>query len=63
MRFSRFFFRTVLLASVIVTLFANTTIAKIEIVTDGLVSFWSFDESTIVGDTVRDLWGSNHGTM
>lgn len=37
--------------------------AQIEIVTDGLVSFWSFDKSTIVGDTVKDLWGSNHGTL
>jgi hypothetical protein len=34
-----------------------------EFVTDGLVSFWSFDQSTINGETVADVWGSANGTM
>ena len=34
-----------------------------EFVTEGLVSFWTFDKSDIEGDTVKDVWGENHGTM
>jgi hypothetical protein len=34
-----------------------------EIVTDGLISFWSLDRSSIDGNTVKDLWGTNHGIM
>jgi hypothetical protein len=32
-----------------------------EFVTDGLISFWTFDGDTIDGNTVNDVWGSNHG--
>ncbi len=31
-------------------------------VTDGLVSFWTLDEDTIVGDTIEDVWGGNNAT-
>ena len=34
-----------------------------QFVTDGLVSYWSFDEDSIDGNTVEDLWGSNDGTI
>ena len=34
-----------------------------EFVTDGLVSFWSFDRSSIIAENVRDLWGHNNGTI
>lgn len=33
------------------------------IVTDGLVSCWTFDEKDITNDTVKDVWGNNNGTI
>ena len=35
----------------------------VTVVTDGLISYWTFDEADIEGDTVNDVWGENHGTM
>ena len=32
-------------------------------VTDGLVSFWSFDRQSIRQGVVQDQWGQNHGLM
>jgi hypothetical protein len=34
-----------------------------KIVTDGLVSFWTFDSADIEGDTAKDVWGGNHGEI
>ncbi len=34
-----------------------------EFVTDGLLSFWTLDKSTIVGETVRDVFGKTDGTI
>ena len=39
------------------------TVAEAAVVTDGLVSYWTFDESTIQGDTVEDIFGDNDGTV
>lgn len=33
------------------------------VVTDGLVSFWTFDKSDMDGKTVKDVWGNNDGTI
>jgi len=33
------------------------------VVTDGLVSYWTFDGSDITNDTVKDVWGKNNGTI
>ena len=33
------------------------------IVTDGLVSYWTFDEQDIAGFTVKDVWGENDGKI
>ena len=33
------------------------------IVTDGLVSYWTFDKAYIVNDTVKDVWSDNNGTI
>ncbi len=33
------------------------------VVTDGLVSYWTFDRSDISNDTVKDVWGKNNGTI
>jgi hypothetical protein len=30
---------------------------------DGLVSYWTFDEADIDGETVKDVFGENHGTI
>ena len=32
-------------------------------VTDGLVSYWTFDRQDIDGDIVKDVWGKNDGTI
>jgi hypothetical protein len=37
--------------------------AKAQVIEDGLVSYWSFDEADIDGDTVKDLWGGNDGAI
>lgn len=33
------------------------------IVTDGLVSYWTFDQEDITENTVKDVWGNNSGTI
>jgi hypothetical protein len=33
------------------------------IVTDGLVSYWTFDREDIIGNTVKDVWGENNATI
>ena len=33
------------------------------IITDGLVSYWTFDQADIVGNTVIDVWGENDATI
>jgi len=33
------------------------------IVTDGLVSYWTFDQADIIGNTVKDVWGENDATI
>ena len=32
-------------------------------VTDGLVSYWTFDQQDIIDNTARDVWGKNDGTI
>jgi len=39
------------------------TAEALQAVEDGLVSFWTFDEVDIDGDTVKDIVGDNDGTM
>ena len=33
------------------------------VVTDGLVSYWTFDRQDIAGDIAEDVWGENDGTI
>ena len=54
---------TTVLALLIVTVFAYANMAKAQIVEDGLISYWTFDNADIDGDTLKDLWGNNHGTI
>lgn len=53
---------TIVILTTLVTL-AFVDIAKGFIVTDGLVSYWSFDKATIKDKTVKDIWGSSDGTI
>ena len=46
----------------IVTVSMSANLAKAQMVTDGLVSYWPLDEATIQGKTVKDVWGKNDGT-
>lgn len=32
-------------------------------ITDGLISYWSFNQDTIADKTVKDIFGTNNGTM
>lgn len=34
-----------------------------EVVTDGLISYWPFDEIDLEARTVKDVWGNNHGAF
>lgn len=63
MKFNSLIFWKAFLAIAVCILSTNVVVAEIQIVTDGLVSFWSLDKSSISGDTVRDQWGNNHGVM
>ena len=47
----------------IATFFVYANVAKAQFVTEGLVSYWSFEAETIEGKTVRDVWGKNDGTI
>ena len=49
--------------TVIATIFMCTNMAKAQVVTEGLVSYWTFDKTDIDGDTVKDVFGENDGTM
>ncbi|RKU28315.1 hypothetical protein C6499_10125 [Candidatus Poribacteria bacterium] len=37
--------------------------APASVVTDGLVSYWPFDNEHFINDTVKDVWGNNNGTL
>ena len=54
---------TIFITMFIVTVFMYANSAKTDMVADGLISYWSFDENTIKGKTVKDIWGENDGTL
>ena len=49
---------TIMIVGLMLTVNASTK----TIVTDGLVSFWSFDQGTVIRRTVKDVWGENDAT-
>ncbi|MDE0087443.1 MAG: LamG domain-containing protein [Candidatus Poribacteria bacterium] len=56
---SRIYF---LVFTIIIGMFSlNTALASV--VTDGLVSYWTFDNIHIIDKTVKDVWGDNNGTI
>lgn len=48
--------------ALIITVFPHNGYTE-TIVTDGLVSYWTFDQQDIVGNKAKDVWGKNHGTI
>ena len=50
-----------ILMLIIITM--NATIHAATIVTDGLVSYWTFDKDDIIGKTVKDVWSENDATV
>ena len=52
----------VLMLSVVIVGLCGITDAE-DIVTDGLVSYWTFDRGAIIGNTVKDVWGENNATI
>ena len=53
----------VLFTTVLVTMPWLIDNAECAVVTDGLISYWTFDNAHIDGITVNDVWGENHGTF
>jgi len=49
--------------AVIATIFLGTGMVKAQVVSKGLVSFWTFDKANIDGISVIDVFGENDGTM
>lgn len=56
-------FITVFAVTVLVVSVWQTDITEGQVVTDGLISYWSFDNADIDGETARDVWGNNDGTI
>ena len=56
---SRIYFMTF---AIIIGIFSLNT-APASVVTDGLVSYWTFDRGYIIKKTVKDVWGDNNGTI
>lgn len=52
----------VLMLPVVIVGLCGITDAE-DIVTDGLVSYWTFDRDDIIDNTVKDVWGENNATI
>ena len=51
-----------LIFTLVITLFSYNGHTQ-PIVTEGLVSYWTFDQKDIAGGTVKDVWGENDGKI
>ena len=49
------------LYSIVLGLLFCAGIVHAQVVEDGLVSYWTFNEDTVEGNTVRDTRGQSHG--
>jgi len=54
---------TIFVVTILVTMFGQTDVAKSQVVTDGLLSYWTFDADDIAGQTAKDAWGDRDGTI
>ena len=52
-----------LLITLVLPILFSNQIIQAKIVTDGLVSYWTFDRANIVNKTAKDVWGENNGTI
>lgn len=52
---------SLILSIIISILLINSSIGSI--ITDGLVSYWTFDNEHIVDKTAKDVWGDNNGVI
>ena len=50
-------------ALVFATVFAVAFSVNAQVVTDGLIGYWSLDSDSIDGSAVSDLWGENNGVL
>ena len=56
--------RQMFVLAVIATVVMATNLAEArQAITDGLVSYWSFNKDTVTGKTVKDIFGASDGTM
>lgn len=56
--------RLMFVLSTIATVLTATNIAQAQqAITDGLISYWSFNQNTVVDKTINDVFGTNNGTM
>ena len=55
--------QTFVLAIIATVLMAINVAQARQAVTDGLVSYWSFNKDSVTGKTVADIFGINDGTM
>ena len=60
---AKFTLITVFTLVVLATLEWQSNTAGGQVVTDGLVSYWSFDKADIEGEIAEDVWGDNEGTI
>ena len=56
-------FTTIFALVFIVGLAWNTNPANAQVVTDGLISYWTFDKVDIADNKVKDVWGGQDATM
>lgn len=54
---------TIFTLAILTALVWQTDTAKSQVATEGLISYWSFDQATVEGDVVKDIWDENHGTL
>lgn len=59
---SRIFIVISFLAVIAASIWCTDT-TEAQVITDGLVSFWTFDRADVDGDTVKDIVGGNDGVM
>ena len=56
--------KQIFISAIIATVLMAINVAHArQAITDGLVSYWSFNKDTVTGQTVKDIVGANDGTM
>ncbi len=53
----------ILVSAFVLTFCAYTGMSQAQVVEEGLVSYWTFDEADIGGETLKDIFGNNDGTI